>query len=184
MPEAAVGDVDDVLAQILEPLVAVAPARHHARREILRDRIRDGDQPLEQFAPLLGLDVERDAQLLDVVVVERPAQLRTAPVVHIGRHPAQDVPAPMVRGILNPNHLRAEGGHELGRPSPGQLPGEIADAQTPQRAAPTRSTHRSSPLSFARRPVREPLDSPTAAYARQSNAPVYAALNDDRTTRA
>ena len=143
--EAAVGDVDDVFLDLLERVVVVAPGAHDAGGEVLGHAVGDGDQALEQFAAFLGLDIERDAHFAHIVVVERSAQLGAAPVVDIGRHPAQDVPATVVRGVFNPDHFRAERGHELGCAGAGQLTGEIADAQMGERLALDVMGHRPTP---------------------------------------
>ena len=69
----------------------------------------------QQFLAALLAQVDRDPELLDVVVVEGAAQVDAAPVVDVRRHPAEDVPGALAHRILDPDHLGAERGEELRR---------------------------------------------------------------------
>ncbi len=80
---------------------------------------------VEQLAAALGAQVERDAELLDVVVLEPTAELDAATVVDERLHAAEDVPAAFGDGILDLDHLRAEGGEHPGGAGPGELAGEV-----------------------------------------------------------
>src|SRR6201999_4114435 len=81
----------------------------------------------------LGAQVERDPQLLGVVVVVAAAELDPAPLVHERADAAQDVPAPLPHRVLDADHLGAERRQPLGRAGAGQLSAEIADAHARQR---------------------------------------------------
>ena len=60
--EAAVRHVDDVGAQLAQPVVAEAPAFEHAGREVLGDDVGDAHELGEQLLAALGPQVERDAR--------------------------------------------------------------------------------------------------------------------------
>ena len=51
----------------------------------------------------------------------------------------------MIGRILDPDHLRAERGHELGRACAGQLTSEVADPQVRKRLALDVMGHRPTP---------------------------------------
>ncbi len=71
--EAAVGDVDDVRFDGLELLVAEAPSVEHAGGKVLGDRVGYLDQFGENLFAFVCAQVERDAELVGVVVVEAAA---------------------------------------------------------------------------------------------------------------
>ena len=117
----------------LQLLVGEPEALEHAGREVLRHHVRDRDQPAEQIARALRARVEGDAELLDVVVVERPAEVDAAPLVRKRWDAAQDVPPALPHRILDADHLRAERGQESRRACAGELSGEITDAEMRER---------------------------------------------------
>ena len=92
LAEAGVGHVDDVLSDRPQHLVGEAEPFHHARCEVLRDDVGDGDQLAQELLAGLGPEVQRDAELLDVVVVERAAEVSATTLVDERWHPAEDVP--------------------------------------------------------------------------------------------
>ena len=135
MAEAAVRHVDDVGTDRLERLVVEAPAVEDARREVLGHDIGDADELPEQLTGAFGAQVERDAQLLDVVVVEGAPEFDAAALVDVRGIAAKDVPAPLGYRVLDTDDLRSEGGKEPGCPGAGQLPGEVADTEMGECAA-------------------------------------------------
>src|SRR5436305_12759425 len=62
--------VDDIRLDPALLLVAETPAAQHPRAEILNDNVGDSDQPLDDVEPLRGADVEAEALLVDVGVIE------------------------------------------------------------------------------------------------------------------
>ena len=130
--EAAVRHVDDVGLDRLQLLVGEAQAREHAGGEVLGDDVGDGDELAQQLLAALGAQVERDAELLDVVVVEAAADLDAAPLVDERRRAAQDVPRALAHRVLDADHLGAERGEEPGGARAGELPAEVADADVRQ----------------------------------------------------
>ena len=132
--EPRVGHVHDVGSQLSEPVVAEAQPVHDPGREVLGHRVRDPDQVGQQLLAPVGAQVEGDAELLDVVVVEARAAFGTEVVIDPGPDLADDVPHALPDRVLDANDLGAEGGQHPGRPGPGQLTGQIADAHVVQRA--------------------------------------------------
>jgi hypothetical protein len=61
------------------------------------------------------------------VVLEPPTELDPAPFVDEWLHVAEDVPAALRDGVLDPDHLGAEGGEHPGGAGSGELAGEVAD---------------------------------------------------------
>src|SRR5262249_24515808 len=80
-----------------------------------------------QFLATLLPQVDRDSEFLDVVVVERAAEVDAAAIVDEWWNAAQDVPGPLPDGVLDADHLRAERGEEFRGSRAGELPGEVAD---------------------------------------------------------
>ena len=89
----------------------------------------------EQLTGAFGAQVERDAQLLDVVVVVGAPEVDAAALVDLRRVAAKDVPAPLRYRVLDTDDLRPEGCKEPGCPGAGQLPGEVADTEMGECAA-------------------------------------------------
>jgi hypothetical protein len=104
-----------------------------AGREVLRDDVGDGDQVPHELTTALGAEVDGDAELLDVVIVERAAHVDALAVVDEGRDTAEDVPATALHRVLDPDHLRAERGQRARRPRARELAGEVADAEMCER---------------------------------------------------
>jgi hypothetical protein len=127
--EAAVRDVDDVGLQLPQSLVAEAPALEHALREILAHHVGALHDLGQDLARPLGTKIQRDAELLDVVIIETAAEIRAAALVHERRHRAQDVPEPHRDRVFDADHLRTERGEPLRGAGAGELAGEVADAE-------------------------------------------------------
>ena len=134
MPEATIRDINDVGPQRLQILVSEAEPLEDARREVLGHHVRPLHQLAQQLLAALGAEVERDAEFLDVVVVERAAVVEPALSRLVGRIATQDVPAPLAYGVLDANDLGPERCEEARRASTGQLAGEIADTDVRQGA--------------------------------------------------
>ena len=131
--EPAVRYVDDVGFDRLQLLVAEAPPFEHALGEVLADDIGDLHQLGEDLLSAPGPQVQGDAVLVCVVIVEPTPEFDTAPLVDEGRYPAQDVPAPLTHRVFDADHLGAERGQPLRCARAGQLAGEVTDAQCRQR---------------------------------------------------
>ena len=143
--EAGVRHVDDVGLDRPQLLVGEAHAREHAGGEVLGDHVGDGDELAQQLLAALGAQVERDPELLDVVVVEAATDLDAAPVVDERRRAAHDVPRPLAHRVLDADHLGAERGEEPGRPGARELAAEVADAEVRQRRRPAFTRHATRP---------------------------------------
>ena len=137
--EAAVRHVDDVGPELLQPLVAEAEPLHHAGGEVLGDGVRDAHQLGQQLLAPLGAQVQRDAELLDVVVVEAGAAVGAAVAVEVRAELAHDVPQALGDRVLDADHLRAERREHARRAGAGQLAGQVADADVAQRAVVART---------------------------------------------
>ena len=110
----------------------------HAGGEVLGDRVGDRDELAQDLLAAFLAQVDGDPELLDVVIVEGAPEVDAAPVVEEGRHPAQDVPGALAHRILDPDHLGAERGEELGGAGAGELAGEVADPDVRERSRPRR----------------------------------------------
>ena len=133
VPEAGVRHVDDVGADRPQLVVREAEPGEHAGREVLGDDVGDRDQPADELAAALGAQVDGDAELLDVVVVERAAHVDALAVVDERRHAAQDVPPAALHRVFDPDHLRAERGESARRARARELTREVADAEVRER---------------------------------------------------
>jgi hypothetical protein len=133
-PQLLNGDVDDLLLDLPQVFVPEAQPLHDPRREVLRDDVGYLDELPKQLLAALGLQVEGDAQLLDVVVVEATPLLQPALPVFEGPGAAHDVPAAVVGRILDPNHLGTKCREQACGPSTRQHTAEVADAKAGQRA--------------------------------------------------
>ena len=81
LPEAAVRDVDDVGPQLAEHLVGESHAGEDPGGEVLRHHVGGADERGQHLLALIGAQVERDAPLADVVVVEAAAHVDAPPLV-------------------------------------------------------------------------------------------------------
>src|SRR5204862_8175290 len=106
--EAGVRHVHDVGVDALQLVVRESHAREHAGREVLGDRVRHRDELAEELLAALLSEIDGDAELLDVVVVERAAEVDAATIVDEWWNAPQDVPCALTDGILDADHLRAE----------------------------------------------------------------------------
>ena len=113
-------------------VVTESQALQHPGGEVLSDRVAHRDDLGQQLFAPLGAEVERDPQLLHIVVVEAPAELMAPAVVHERGCSPEHIPFAQAHGILNADDLGPEGGHPPGGPCSGQLPGEVADANVGQ----------------------------------------------------
>ena len=132
LAKSGVRDIHDTVVQLLQPFVRKPEAGEHSRREVLGHRVGDGHELGEQLAAAIGAQVERDAQLLDVVVVEAGAAIEARPIVGEGLDTPKQVPASLPDRILDADDLSAERGEQAGRPRAGQLPRQVADANAGQ----------------------------------------------------
>ena len=115
------------------------PTLHHARREVLGERVALRDQPLGQLAARAVAHVQRDAELVAVVVVEQPALVRVGVGVLLAVRPlagalverqaARHVEAV---AVLDADHLGAEVGEQPGRDRADAHPAEVGDADSGQ----------------------------------------------------
>ena len=70
MAEATVGNVDDVRFYLLQLFVTETPFVQYAGREIFRDGVRVLDDLGEDLLAFCGSEIQGDAKLVGVVVVE------------------------------------------------------------------------------------------------------------------
>ena len=68
--EATVGNVDDVRLYLLQLLVTETPFVQHAGREIFRDGVRALDDLGKDLLAFCGSEIQGDAKLVSIVVVE------------------------------------------------------------------------------------------------------------------
>ena len=115
-------------------LVGEAHARQHARGEVLGDDVGHRDELAQQLLAALGAQVDGDAELLDVVVVEAATHLDAAAVVAVGRHAAHDVPHALADRVLDADDLGAERGEEPRCARARELTAQVADAEVRERA--------------------------------------------------
>ena len=87
-----------------------------------------------RLAARLQAQVQGDAQLLDVVIVERAAELNAPALVDVGRRTPEDVPSTLADGVFDPDHPGAQRREITGRAGPGELAGQVADRQVAQRS--------------------------------------------------
>ena len=135
MTEARVRHVDDVRLDAALLLVGKAEPRENARGEVLGNHVGDRDELAQQLLALVGAQVDGDAELLDVVVVERSAEFDSPPVVDVGRRAAQDVPPALLDRVLDADDLRAHRREEARGAGARELSSEVADADSRERAA-------------------------------------------------
>ena len=129
MAETAIGHIDDVWLDLPQTLVAEAPTFQHTLGEVLAHHIGNADEPRQYLLRPLLAQIQRDAQLAGVVVVEGAAHVHAAPLIHERWGAAQDVPTAFVRRVFDADDLGAERRQPLGGAGAGQLPGEVADAE-------------------------------------------------------
>ena len=135
MSETAVGYVDDVRLYRRHVRVREPPSRHHAFGEVFGDGVAHGYEVGENPLGFRLSHVEGDAELLDVVVVESPAEVYAAPLVGPRPVAAKDVPLPLPQPVFDANDLRPERGENAGSPRARELPGEVAHANLGKRRA-------------------------------------------------
>jgi hypothetical protein len=114
--------VDEMRMSLGHLLVAEAKALNGARAEVLQHHVGGREQPVEDLAALVGLEVDRDALL--VAVVERKVA---------GPEPLEPPRRIAVRGRLDPDHLGAEVCHHEPRRRPHHRMAEVDDADAGQR---------------------------------------------------
>ena len=121
---------DDLRVDRLQLLEAEAEALEHPGGEVLGDDVAHRDQPGKEVSSFGAPQVDRDAELADVVVVERAAELTAPALVHVRAATAQDVPGPLPHRILDPDDLCAERGQEARRTRPRELPAQVTYPNT------------------------------------------------------
>ena len=126
VPEAAVGNIDNVRLNAPHLFVWKPPPLHHARAEVLRDNIADGDYLAHNLLAALTFRIQRYPQLLHIMIVEHPAEVSAAPLVNIRPIPPENVPSPLAQPVLDANNLRPKRCEEPGRARPRKLPRKVA----------------------------------------------------------
>src|SRR5262245_11723850 len=96
------GDVDHVGTERPDRLVVEPEAPEETALTVLGDHVRRGAEPAREIPALGGVEVEADASLTAILVVEHRRAVRTA---GLGRQPAKKVRA---RLRLDLDHLGAE----------------------------------------------------------------------------
>ena len=117
---------------LFQTVVAEAQALQHSGGEVLGDCVAHRDDLSQQLLAPLGAEIERDPQLLHIVVVEAPAELMAPAVVHERGRSPEHVPLAKAHRIFDADDLGPEGGHPPGGPCSGQLSSEVADANVGQ----------------------------------------------------
>ena len=136
-------DVDDVRLDRTQHVVSQSPVIEHARRKTLRDDVRHRHQALRDLEALRVPDVERDAALAGILVVELPAHVRIGDALQrrrglIARSAASErrhrgEPRIRVALELHLDALGAECAQEPRAAGRGEEPREVEDADPVQR---------------------------------------------------
>jgi hypothetical protein len=121
----AVRDVDNIALHLAQPLVPVAELVHDACREVLAHYVGDGNQAFEEPPPVVVLQVDGDAALLDIVLVERSAGIDTGRPVPHRVAPALGVPHALPDWILDPDDVCAHRRQEPRAAGSGKLARQI-----------------------------------------------------------
>src|SRR5690606_25651557 len=124
VPKAGKRAVDDVRADLAELFVVQAPRLHDARREVLDHNVADGDEALEDVEAERVADVEENALLVAVEVVEEAGVVERRGVADDGPPEPDGIDR---LGVFDADHLGAEVGEDPGGSGPGDDPGEVAD---------------------------------------------------------
>ena len=132
LPEPRGRQVDDVGTEGARPLVVEPPARHHSRREALRDHVAVWHQLARDTPPLVRRHVDRDALLPHVDLCEEAAPVHPRPSVRVRPRETQEVERRRVRP-LDPQDLRAQRREDARRPRPREVPREIEHADAVER---------------------------------------------------
>src|SRR6266853_644877 len=147
-------DIDDIRLDLAQLRIAEAPFLQHPGAEILDHDIGDGDQPLHDLEALGAADVEAEALLVDVGVVEIPRGVQID--LEMLRRCAARQPAALVLRPLDLYDLGPESSQPARRPWPGPHPAEIDHANVVEGA---RSRHgRRSPTEARGRLMRPSVD--------------------------
>ena len=129
LAEPAVGDVDDVGAELLAAARSRSPCRSSTpAAKFSAHHVGDPHQ-LARAAPWPAACARLSVMpSFSTLWLLKPApNSMPAALVDERRRTPQDVPAPLVGRVLDADHLRAEGGQELRGSGPGELPAEVAD---------------------------------------------------------
>ena len=135
MSESTVGHVDDVGLDLDHLLVGESPPVEHALAEILSNYVADRDEFAQDVAGPGLTHVQRDAHLLDVMVIKRATEIDASALIRPWAVTPEYVPLPLPQPVLHPDDLRAEHGKNLGSPRPCELAREVTDAYVGQRGA-------------------------------------------------
>ena len=117
--------VDDARVDLPDGLVVHAQPLHDAETEVLRNRVGLLCKPVEDGAPLVALEVQRDAPLVAVHRLE-------VGVVLAARR-AYAPPRIAARGVFDLDHLGAHVGEHHGRPRPVLEDSEVQDFDAVER---------------------------------------------------
>ena len=161
--------IDDVRFDAAQHVIAKAPVPQHPRAEILDHDVGHGDQLFRDFQPFRAADVERQAFLVDVGVVEVPRGVEVD--LDIPRRRGAGQPAALVLRPLDLDDLGAESAEPACRPRPGPHPGKIDHANIfkgprsshrvlPARAAPNGRTSDGIVSAGLPNPASIPFDRP------------------------
>src|SRR5712691_8093 len=119
-------DIDDVRLDPAQLRIAEAPFLQHPGAEILDHDIGDGDQPLHDLQALGAADVEAEALLVDVGVVEIPRGVQID--LEVLRRRGTRQPAALILRPLDLYDLGPQSPEPARRPWPGPHPAEIHHA--------------------------------------------------------
>src|SRR5262249_30330055 len=115
---------------------------------VLGDDVRRGAEPAREVPALGRVEVEADASLAAILVVEHPRAVRTP---WLGRQPAGEVRA---RLRLDLDHLRAEVAEQPAQLRDDRADAEIHDPETDEHRTVRRSGRRDRRARRERRPLR------------------------------
>ena len=123
LPEAGHRDVDEVGLDRAHLVEGEAPVAQHACAEVLDHDVRRAQQVLDDLQALRAAHVDRDAQLLGVLVVEVAVRVRARARVAEAARAAREG-EPRVRPF-DLDHLGAHHGQPARGPRPGAHPREV-----------------------------------------------------------
>src|SRR4029077_17035672 len=120
--------IDDVGLDPALLVVAEAPIAQHPRAEILDHDVADRDQPLDDVEPLGGADIEAEAFLVDIGVVEIARGIEIdLEMLRCGR---ARQPAALVLRPFDLDDFGAKRAQPARRPGPRPHPAKIDNAGT------------------------------------------------------
>ena len=124
------GAVDDAGIDGALSLEVQSPGLEDAAGEVLDDDIADGDEPVQELHSQGVADVQEDAFLVAVEVVEEARVVERRAFAVDGAAETDGVDC---LGMFDPDDFGAEVGKDAGGGGPGDDPGEVADADAGER---------------------------------------------------